>query len=373
MFIETHILQNFAPSNLNRDDTNAPKDCIFGGHRRARISSQCLKRAVRQSPLFAELVGGGIGQRTRRLVAEICQRVTRGDPEEVARVAAFALAGAEFSVEKVKEDKEKQGPTTRPRTQVLLFLSPAEIERYAAIIEEHYDEINEQLGKKKGKLSKQVKDALRAFGSKTDAADIALFGRMVAENVAMNIDGATQVAHAISTHAVQVETDFFTAVDDLKGAEEDAGAGMMGLVEFNSACFYRYSLVDFAQLAQNLSGDEQQATRVTLAFLKAQVAAIPSGKQTSMAAQNLPHVVAIRIRRGGMPMSFANAFENPVRPGQRGLTEASQERLLGYEGDMKKMYGDNGEVFSGEAHLGGPKSLPELWTSVEAALSGAEG
>ena len=287
MLIELHMIQNFAPSCLNRDDTNTPKECTFGGVRRARISSQCFKRAIRTSPVFKEAVA----------------------------VVAQALDAAGYG--------HDDGGT---KTKVLLFLSPGEIAGYAAATGEFYDEIAGQLaaitataeGKKKPKIKvpAELGKRLKALGSKTtEAADIALFGRMVAETPNLNIDAACQVAHALSTHQAAVEMDFFTAVDDLQPAQE-TGAGMMGIVQYNSACFYRYAVVDLAQLRANLHGDAQSAREAAVGFCRAAVAAIPTGKQNSMAAHNPPSHVALKVRDGGTPWSLANAFVRPIRLGR---------------------------------------------------------
>src|ERR1700726_3904869 len=76
MFIEIHAIQNFAPSNLNRDDTGSPKDCEFGGHRRARVSSQCLKRAVREAFRRDQLLPKDrLARRTKRFVEEAVKRL----------------------------------------------------------------------------------------------------------------------------------------------------------------------------------------------------------------------------------------------------------------------------------------------------------
>src|SRR5262249_17743101 len=98
------------------------------------------------------------------------------------------------------------------------------------------------------------------------AADLGLFGRMLADLPDPNIDAACQMAHALSTNKVNVEFDFYTAVDDLK-PEDTAGADMMGTVEFNSSCFYRYVNIDLEQLRINLQGDDDLARKTVGALL----------------------------------------------------------------------------------------------------------
>ncbi len=380
MLIELHIIQNFAPSCLNRDDTNSPKDCTFGGHRRARISSQCFKRAIRHSPTFREQMSSGLGERTKLLSKRIVSRlIERGRDEQRAElVARTALEAAGYGI-------DKDGA----RTSVLLFLSPGEIEHYASVVDRYWDELDAAAGeaepegdgaskkakgkKDKPKVSKECVKDLTSLGSETDAADIALFGRMIAELPNMNIEGACQVAHAISTHAADIEMDFYTAVDDLQ-PKEDTGAGMMGVVEFNSACFYRYAVVDLAQLQKNLHGDARSARDASVAFCRAAVDAIPSGKQNSMAAHNPPSYVQVKVRSGGLPRSLANAFAAPVRVTRQNddLTRASVDKLRAYDGSLSAMYGDDGLLMDGAAGLYpelSSGSLADLWRELGEALA----
>lgn len=372
MLVELHIIQNFAPSNLNRDDTNSPKDCTFGGYRRARISSQCFKRAIRTHPRFSDAVGGGSGVRTKRLASRVAELLSeRGrDREEADQVVAQVLQGADYKVDEAG------------RTSVLLFVSPGELSQYARLIDESWDELvaamAEEAEKKKPgtiKLSKELKKAIKDLGSSMDAADIALFGRMVAESTNLNIDAACQVAHAISTHPVDVEMDFYTAVDDLN-PKEDTGAGMMGIIEFNSACFYRYAALHLDSLVDNLHGDKESALDAAVGFVQAAVAAIPSGKQNSMAAHNPPSYVHVRVREDGTPWSLANAFIEPARVGRKDgagdLARNSIRKLESFDASLQEMYGDDGLVLDFRAstypdHRDG--NLSELVEALRTALA----
>lgn len=349
MFVELHIIQNFAPSNLNRDDTGAPKDCQFGGYRRARISSQALKRAIRMT--FGEenlLPEESHARRTKRIAGALVERlVAHGkDAAEAAAVVEAAIQGIGLSFEKPKEgDSEK-------KTQYLLFLGQREIDALADVCLAHWDTLvdvaanadaaSERDAKKakkanKAALSKEVQQALlNALDGRS--ADIALFGRMLADLPEKNIDAASQVAHAISTHRVATEFDFYTAVDDLK-PDDTAGADMLGTVEFNSACFYRYSNIDVDQLIENLGGDVDLARTTVEAFLWASIHAIPTGKQNSMAAQNPPSFVMAVVRDRGL-WSLANAFVNPVAPAHDGdLIERSVDALETYWSNLVRVFG----------------------------------
>ncbi|MCI0422898.1 MAG: type I-E CRISPR-associated protein Cas7/Cse4/CasC [Acidobacteria bacterium] len=332
--IEIHALQNFAPSNLNRDDTGAPKDALFGGTRRARVSSQCLKRAVRQhfNGLVEQdaLASDDVAFRTKRVLDALTNSlVEKGRSEtEATEKARLALAAMELSV---KEDG---------KSEYLLFLGQREISSIANIIHEKWDSITAAETptterKKPGKAKKQaaqsadpeLKKALDKVFNGGKAVDVALFGRMLADMPEKNQNAACQVAHAISTHSVEREFDFYTAVDDLK-PEDTAGADMMGTVEFNSACFYRYAVVDWEKLVKNLQNDTELATKGLRAFLEGFVVAEPTGKQNTFAAHNPPEFVAVSVRRNTAPRNLANAFETAVRVKKdESLTKRSAEEL----------------------------------------------
>ena len=341
MFIEIHTIQNFAPSNLNRDDTGSPKDCEFGGHRRARVSSQCWKRAVREYFSQEQLIPEAQrGVRTKKLVGKVAALLigcnNERKPEEVTAVAAAVVEalGVGFDA-KSKEEK---------KTSVLLFLGNDQIEALASLCDQHWDQILAEAKKEKKKiksaLPKDLISSLRSSLQGSRAADLALFGRMIAEDPGLNVDAACQVAHALSTHRVAPEFDYYTAVDDL-GREDETGAGMVGTQEFNSACFYRYANIDFRQLQSNLQDDRELALAGTRAFLESFIMAIPKAKQNSTAAQNLPSFVMIVVRNKGLA-SLANAFARPVDGRNAGLTVNSVEALASYWGKLKGMYGDNG-------------------------------
>jgi CRISPR system Cascade subunit CasC len=328
------MLQNFAPSCLNRDDTNSPKECQFGGYRRARISSQCIKRAIREDfKKSLDLPPEFLARRSKLFVDKLTDKLIQGGKrQEEARVVAIrALNSIGLGVD------EKDNTT-----QYLLFLGEKELNNMAEMVLANWAglksiDAKEKAGKQKSDLGKKLKGTLD--GGK--AVDLALFGRMLADLPDKNIDAACQVAHAISTNKVNVEFDFYTAVDDIKPKEE-AGAGMMGTIEFNSACYYRYANIDLEQLKKNLGNDEALAYKAIEAFLRASVNAIPSGKQTSMASPTPPDFILAVVRDSGA-WSLANAFAKPVSPGSNGnLVEHSITALVDYWNRLVKVYGDKG-------------------------------
>lgn len=334
LFVELHLIQNFAPSNLNRDDTGAPKDAIFGGQRRARVSSQCFKRAIRLYSRDQQLIPTEYrALRTKKLQALLLERLADRDQEEASGKIEAALAAAGL---KLKDDG---------KTEYLLFLGEREIAGFAALIEEHWDALiipaaGEKKGKKESKaaipaeLAKQAKALLD--GGK--AVDVALFGRMLADLPQVNQDAACQVAHAISTHRVERDFDYFTAVDDVGGPDE-TGAGMIGQVEFNSATFYRYAALDVSKLLQNLQDDKELTASAIESLIQSMVRAIPTGKQNSFAAHNLPEFIGVSLRKS--PLNLANAFERPIQPRHdKSLTEQSVSALGEYESKLAPVYGD---------------------------------
>lgn len=337
MFIELHIIQNFAPSNLNRDDSNSPKDCIFGGVRRARISSQCIKRSIRLHPAFAAETGVEPASRTRLLADAISKRLQeQGKPKEEADTAASSFIGILLG------GMSKNNPL---QSNVLFYVSPEEKDQLTELIVENWEAALAG-EKQKAALEKAVKDYKKVFEKRTSAPDIAMFGRMLADDPNLNMDAACQVAHAISTHRVNMEFDFFTAVDDLQGKEQ-TGAGMMGVLGFNAATFYRYANINFEQLVKNLDGDQELALKAVRGFLKASALAIPSGKQTSFAAQNPPSFLLAVLRRDGNSWSLANAFEKPVSTARdMSLLEASIGALDQYWGELQSFTQDEAIVFA---------------------------
>ena len=332
--IEIHALQNFAPSNLNRDDTGSPKDALFGGTRRARVSSQCQKKTVRG--YFDEKKNLGffspdeLAVRTKRVYQAIADILKgRHGRDE-------SLAKAEIALSYVKLNADKDG-----KTQYLLFLGQREIAALAEVIHESWDLIvseekegNEKTKGKKskkttaGQAPKEIQDRIASIFNGGKAVDVALFGRMLADMPEKNQNAACQVAHAISTHAVEREFDFYTAVDQLK-PEDTAGADMMGTVEFNSACFYRYALIDWEKLRENLQDDVTLAEKGLKAFLEGFIIAEPTGKQNSFAAHNPPEFVAISVRYKAAPRNLANAFEIPIRVKRdESITKESASKLI---------------------------------------------
>lgn len=353
MLVELHMIQNVAPSCLNRDDTNSPKDCEFGGHRRTRVSSQCLKRSVRTSDEFKRAVSNDVGVRTK-MYADIIRRKLIEDGKHGELATAVARAVSTYLYGKMDDKGGK----------VLMYLSSNELDDIHKAIVANWDALQQSSGsvdtealsekkvnkknKSVTKLDQAVEGLFKDYRPSRVSPDVALFGRMVAEKVDLNVNAACQVAHAISTNKANTEMDFFTAVDDLKGSE-DSGAGMMGTVQFTSPCLYRYSVIDTDQLLRNLGGDKELTVKTAMAFVNASIAILPSGKQNSMAAWNPPSLVLVTVKENGPPMSLANAFVKPVTTynmNSRDLVQESIVRTLEYQSKVLRMFGRSGMVMN---------------------------
>lgn len=349
MFLEVHLIQNYPLSNLNRDDTGAPKTCEFGGFRRARISSQCLKRAVRTYFRTEDLIPSSqLSYRTKRLKDAL---VKRFQVQELEEEAAGALADAVFQQLGLKLKKEK--------TEYLLFISEQEIDRLASMALEYRETLTDAGKAPKG--DKALQEQLLGVLDGGGAVDLALFGRMIADKPEKSIDAAVQMAHAFSTHPVSTEFDFYSAVDDLKpdDAEEGAGAGMLGTILYNSACYYRYANLDMQQLVTNLGGDQSRAIVSAEAFLRGMIHAVPTGKQTASAAQNPPALIMAVVREKGL-WSLANAFVSPVRPkADEDLLVRSANAMLMHFRQLAGLYGTADIRYAGVASYLELGALPE--------------
>ncbi|WP_371164131.1 type I-E CRISPR-associated protein Cas7/Cse4/CasC [Buchananella felis] len=299
-FVDLHILQNLPPSCVNRDDSGSPKTAVYGGVRRLRVSSQSWKRATRQF-FETRLDPTEVGIRTKRVVELVASRIAAQDPDLAGK--AEELAKGVFAAAKIRVEPPKNKKDGTPESGYLLFLSPSQVDRLARLAvaaEEQEEKVDAKMAK--------------AIFKEDHAIDMALFGRMVAEDTDLNIDASCQVAHAISTHPVETEHDFFTAVDDAKEdseENEDAGAGMMGTVEFASATIYRYATVNLDMLKENL-GSPEAALRALEVFIDGFALAMPTGKQNTFANRTLPHLVSVSVRTD-QPVSLVGAFEEPVK------------------------------------------------------------
>lgn len=303
--VDLYILQTVPPSNMNRDDTGSPKTALFGGVRRARVSSQAWKRATRVA-FEQRLDGSELGVRTKRVVELLGERILALAPDldEAAAqsLAKQALAGANIKLTAPRKSTKEQ--PLPDESGYLLFLSSRQYDQLAEAAVEAFRSDDAAASFKAAKLKERI--------DTSHSVDIALFGRMVADSSDLNVDASAQVAHAISVHEVETEFDYFTAVDDHKrrDEEEDAGAGMIGTVEFNSSTLYRYATVDADLLLKNL-GSVDATRRAVEAFTDSFARSLPTGKQNTFANRTLPDAV-VAVVRDSQPVNLVGAFEEPV-------------------------------------------------------------
>jgi len=298
-FAQFHLLTSYPPSNLNRDDLGRPKTAIMGGAQRLRVSSQSLKRAWRTSELFQEALSGHVGVRTKEMGREVYKRlVQKGVKEKEAKTWAIDIAGVFGKVK--KEDKKSEDPLHTLDIEQLAHFSPEE--------REAIDLLCDRLAERGSAPEKDDLDLLRKRHS---AADIALFGRMLANTPVYNTEAAAQVAHAITVHKVTVEDDFFTAVDDLNTGEEDMGAGHMGETEFAAGLFYQYICIDRELLKENLGGDDTLANKALTALTEAAATIAPGGKQNSFASRARASYILAELG-DQQPRSLSVAFLKPI-------------------------------------------------------------
>ena len=324
MLYEIHMLKNYPPTNLNRDDTGAPKTCLFGGVMRGRVSSQCLKRSWRTSPSFrAEIGDENLGIRTRKLPVLVAEKlIAMGVSQEFADAIQPRLTGIGN-----KEGKEtKDGNATAQ----VIFYAKEDITAVAETVKELLDKCKSVKDVQKLK-AKDIQAAVSGADVRPVTLDIALFGRMVTSDAFRDVEASMQVAHAISTNKVSVESDYFTAMDDmLSGSSMDElGAAMIGDVDFNSSCYYVYASVDTDALAENLKyadNADEIVRKAIPALLRAMAFTDPSGKQNSFAGHVLPSVVMVECKEKKIPTSMVNAFVEPVGKGGD-LVKRSAEKL----------------------------------------------
>lgn len=311
LYVDFHVIQTVPPSCVNRDDTGSPKTALYGGAMRARVSSQAWKRAIRK--MFQELFSSDqIGYRTKKISELVADRICSNKPD-ITLENATKMADIVLELAGVKAGADKKS--------TLFFISSRQIERLTELALEYDGEKSTKKEKEK-KYKPRLENALK----ENPSVDILLFGRMAASNPTLNFDAAAQVAHSISTHAISNEYDYFTAVDDCS-PEDNAGAGHLGTVEFNSSTLYRYATVNIGELANNLNPDELKTA--VKGFAEAFIRSMPIGKQNTFANRTLPDMVYVTFRED-QPINLAGAFEKPVPSGTYGYVEGSQKAFAKY-------------------------------------------
>jgi CRISPR system Cascade subunit CasC len=343
LYVDIHVIQTVPPSCVNRDDTGSPKTAQYGGVTRARVSSQAWKHAMRQ--MFEEKFQmEHIGVRTKKIVGMVMEQI-----------AALAPQLDENKTEKMATDALKKAglevKSTEKGTDALFFMSTAQAAALAQL----------------AVSGEENKDAYKMALKQNPSYDMALFGRMVANDPSLNYDAAAQVAHSISTHGVHNEFDYFTAVDD-RQVEDNAGAGHVGSMEFNSSTLYRYATVNVRELKQNLGTDTPAVVR---GFAEAFICSMPTGKQNSYANRTVPSLVYVTVRQD-QPINLVDAFEQPVishegytKPSEQRLVQRAQQVYQQFSAEPVMSFG----IGEGVKELTEPISLHQLLDELEDSVS----
>ena len=370
MFVQIHMLQSVPPGNVNRDDTGQPKKCLFGGVTRGRISSQCLKRNIRHSTQFEDAFGKSLGSRTKylpRMVADELQAADAGIPQDESEEIMQALAGRFRRAERgsgAGEDQDdddgqdgsqssSSASGTSGQTGQLVFFPPPFATRIAELIKEFKESSPASYNKfikPSTRISTADQPAITAardqfldritLASKEVTVDIALFGRMTTSDLVINVDAASQVAHAISTHEVITESDFFTAMDDEQSRfattqTEKAGAAFLGSGDtetfFNSAVYYKYLNLDLDAVGKHLNiSDPERLAQIAGVLVNAATLTHPTGKQNGLANPTFPELGLVETSRTKRPVSYANAFLQPVEGGATRNLMTESANALGW-------------------------------------------
>lgn len=333
MLLEIHMLKNYPATNLNRDENGTPKTCYFGGSQRGRISSQCLKRTWRTSELFTALESQG--WRTRNLPELVAQELRKmGVEESYMEHAKLLMTGIANKDKKTNKDLI---------TGQIIFFSPDDVR----ILAEKTKEVIEQCADVKAFNKIKTDDVIERMKKQASARaitlDIALFGRMVTSEVILNVEASMQVAHAVSTHPVNMESDYFTAVDDLiQMSDEATGAGMISDLDFDSCCYYIYASLDIDKLKENLKDSPDALEKVEQlipTLIRVMAMSNPSGKQNTFAGHVLPEAVMVECKKDKVPLSYANAYAEAVSRTSKKIVQDSIDKLVAEVDLMDCCYG----------------------------------
>lgn len=380
-FIEAHIIQAIPFANLNRDDTNAVKTVTWGGKERTRVSSQCWKRAMR---LYLQTsLGHEATLRTRRLPEYLAHHLQErhGWPADLAEragrhtVVASSVGG---EAPKKKSDEAANGTNEHWSTAAMVYIPASAIAELAELAIQ-YREALESAKEPKDPTKFSRKDSVIP----TDKVDeilrrrngiINLFGRMLAQVDDAKVDGAVQVAHAFTTHATDTEIDYFSAVDDVTDIWGDTtGSAHMGQAEHSAGVLYRYIVLDLDDLCANLGGDLDDTRELASGLLKAALLSLPKAKKNSTAPNTIPHLAHLTVRTD-RPVSYAGAFEKPVRTDRHGgHSDPSVIALNDYAAAVQKLLGTSGRRYAAHATLSQEKTeaLGERVDSFDELIDGA--
>ena len=348
-FVQIHSIHSYSAALINRDDAGLAKRMPFGGAMRTRISSQCLKRhwrVVDDEFAIHRIAGVNGAIRSRNLInREVIQPLI-----DSGRFADSVLdaVGAEFNIGvygKSGTSESGRQPLLlgkpeidhlRQRAESICAENPSDAKSAAAAAKQLF---NSRRGE--GKNFKALLDGVRLPAG----LEAALFGRMVTSDPAANLDAAIHVAHSITVHEEESESDYFSVVDDLQAESEDAGAAHIGETELTAGIFYGYVVADLATLVSNLEGCHPSQWReadcnlagTVLDHLVHLIATVsPGAKRGSTAPYGYADLMLVEIG-ARQPRSLANAFREAV-PAH---TSEALKALSKHLGELDSAYGLN--------------------------------
>ena len=336
-FVQFHLLTSYPPANLNRDDLGRPKTAMMGGEPRLRVSSQSLKRAWRTSDVFESALKGHIGIRTKEMGVQIFNDLYKKGINKKNALEWTKLIAAQFGkLKTLPENEKKKLKELDEKERLKKELEETEIEQLAHFSPEEQQLIDSLVTAIAKQKRKPEKSELALLRKKHTAADIALFGRMLASSPKFNTEASAQIAHAISVHSIVVEDDYFTAVDDLNRGEDDAGAGHLGETEFAAGLFYLYVCIDKELLNKNLSDNKELSYKTIGALIECAATVAPTGKQNSFGSRARASYILCETGNQ-QPRSLAVAFLKPVQKGD--MLNTAIKQLCTTMENMDKVYG----------------------------------
>ena len=344
-FVNFHILISHSPSCLNRDDMGMQKTAIFGGTRRVRISSQSLKRAIRTSPYY-EAQFGKPSERTKQLTLlrnKYRELLKDKFPQDIIDTVLMAVAcvkeinDLETEAKDGKNNEAAKTKTTGTVSGAVAAWSVYEIEKYCDFYQQLKEEHTDEKVFQKTWEKETKKDSFKKFNAAfQNSVDIALSGRMATSGIMTSVDAALAVAHVITTHTVDGDLDWFTAVDDLNQEAGETGSAHLDTQEFSAGVFYRYASLNLIQLQENLGEvSREKALEIAAHTLHLLATVIPDAKRNSTAADNPADFVCVSL--SDQPISLANAFEEPVKS-KNGFLKPSVKQFVDYKEKVYQGY-----------------------------------
>lgn len=382
-FLQIHTLTSYPGTLLNRDDAGFAKRLPFGGSTRTRVSSQCLKYHWRNFDGENSLYNLDVSETYRS--RETFQRklaqplIEDGYPEPLVRAGTLALKerllnggkANKSTTKSVISPDEDEDPWEELETNQITILGAPEMRYLRKLLKSKIDEIKDDFPvfwENGSELDKDtisdVADAIRDFSKSelkknlkglelASGLDAAMFGRMVTSDVLARGDAAIHVAHAFTTHEEESESDYFTAVDELRRDQPEEsgelGSGHINSTELSSGLFYNYVVVDIPLLVSNLQGisrddwqeaDKSLAAEVTERLIKLIATVSPGAKLGSTAPYSYAQCLLVESGTS-QPRTLANAFQQAIPKNGEGVLSNSYRAFGSYLSEMDEMYGNS--------------------------------